>query len=100
MPCGLRPGGCLAGRNPPKPPRLGLLAGHPFSSERREKAASASSDLANNFPANADLEATALHKRENGQAGDCRQVLAAPSFFRHFQVNLGIQALTPCARLS
>jgi hypothetical protein len=39
----------------------GLLAGHPFSSKWREKAASASGELANNFPANADLEATALH---------------------------------------
>ena len=43
-------------------PPPGLLAGHPFSSERREKAASASGTLANNFPANADLEATALHR--------------------------------------
>jgi hypothetical protein len=40
--------------------RPGLLAGHPFSSETGEKAASASGELANNFPANADLEA-ALH---------------------------------------
>jgi hypothetical protein len=39
----------------------GLLAGHPFSSEGREKAASASGELANNFPANADLEETAVH---------------------------------------
>jgi hypothetical protein len=28
----------------------------------REKAASASGELANNFPANADLEVTALHR--------------------------------------
>jgi len=46
----------IAKKSPP-----GLLAGHPFSSERREKAASASGELANNFPANAALEATALH---------------------------------------
>ncbi|HWL73656.1 MAG TPA: hypothetical protein VNQ74_07290 [Burkholderiaceae bacterium] len=47
----------IAKKSPP-----GLLAGHPFSSERREKAASASGELANNFPANAALEATALHR--------------------------------------
>jgi len=46
-------------KTPKHPP--GLLAGHPFSSKGREKAASASGELANNFPANADLEATALH---------------------------------------
>jgi hypothetical protein len=47
-------------KNAKTPP--GLLAGHPFSSEWREKAASASGTLANNFPANADLEAIALHR--------------------------------------
>jgi hypothetical protein len=47
-------------RESPKHP-LGLLAGHPFSSKGREKAASASGELANNFPANADLKETALH---------------------------------------
>jgi hypothetical protein len=49
----------VATNTPKHPPAL--LAGHPFSSKGREKAASASGELANNFPANADLEETAVH---------------------------------------
>jgi hypothetical protein len=49
-------GGRIAEKHPPA-----LLAGHPFSSDGREKAASASGELANNFPANADLEERAVH---------------------------------------
>jgi hypothetical protein len=51
----------LLGRKDTPKCRPGLLAGHPFSSKGREKAASASGELANNFPANADLEEAAVH---------------------------------------
>jgi hypothetical protein len=44
--------------------------------EGREKAAAASDELANNLPANADLEEMAVHSAENGQAKRSRQELA------------------------